>query len=75
MQASVLAPPPFGELCDAVFLRNVIIYFPESNKQRALQIAISRLKRGGRLFLGGSESLRPQQPGMRMVQPAVYSKQ
>lgn len=75
VQASVLAPPPFADLCDVVFLRNVIIYFPDANKDRAIRIALSRLKTGGHLILGGSDSLRPQQYGLRMVQPAIYCKE
>lgn len=42
---------------DIIFCRNVLIYFSPQVKQQVLQALTARLKRGGVLFLGGSESL------------------
>lgn len=42
---------------DVIFCRNVLIYFSPQVKQQVLAALTARLKRGGVLFLGGSESL------------------
>jgi len=45
-----------GEM-DAVFCRNVIIYFDKDAKKKVVSTLYKRLKSGGYLFLGHSESL------------------
>ncbi|NQD38073.1 protein-glutamate O-methyltransferase CheR [Permianibacter sp. IMCC34836] len=42
---------------DVIFCRNVLIYFSPQVKQQVLAALTARLKKGGILFLGGSESL------------------
>ncbi len=42
---------------DVIFCRNVLIYFSPEIKNRVLSGLMGRLKKGGLLFLGGSESL------------------
>lgn len=42
---------------DIIFCRNVLIYFSPQVKQQVLAALTARLKKGGILFLGGSESL------------------
>lgn len=42
---------------DAVFCRNVIIYFTDEDKRKCLEHLYCCLKKGGYLFLGHSESL------------------
>ncbi len=71
-----LSRPPFplqGPL-DAVFCRNVMIYF-DNDVRRALLHEITRLlPRGGLLFVGHAESLTGMHCGLRCLRPSVYVK-
>lgn len=49
---------------DLVFLRNVLIYFPDLLKRRAVLLVASRLAADGYLFLGASETLWPLHSGL-----------
>ena len=42
---------------DLIFLRNILIYFDTSGKKAIVENVLSRLKKGGGLFIGHSESL------------------
>jgi chemotaxis protein methyltransferase CheR len=42
---------------DAIFCRNVLIYFDDMSRRRVVDTFFQRLERGGYLFLGHSESL------------------
>ncbi len=42
---------------DAIFCRNVLIYFGDEARQRAVTVFYDRLREGGRLLLGHAESL------------------
>ena len=44
-------------LVDVTFCRNVLIYFDDASRKKALDTIYNRLQRGGYLFLGHSESL------------------
>jgi chemotaxis protein methyltransferase CheR len=67
-------PFPMQGPMDAVFCRNVMIYF-DNEVRRKLLVEISRLLRpGGYLFVGHAESLTGMLSGFRVVQPSVYVK-
>jgi chemotaxis protein methyltransferase CheR len=71
-----LSKPPFpmNGPFDAVFCRNVMIYFDTAVRKNLLA-EISRLLRpGGHLFVGHAESLTGMLSGFRTVQPSVYVK-
>lgn len=59
---------------DLVFLRNVIIYFDSETKERVLNAICSRLRPGGWLFLGHSESLTGMKVPLVTVSPSVYRR-
>ena len=59
---------------DAVFLRNVIIYFERDTKRRVVTSVLDRLRPGGFLFVGHSETLFDMSLPLDMVGPNTYRK-
>jgi chemotaxis protein methyltransferase CheR len=71
-----LAAPPFpmqGPF-DAVFVRNVMIYFDNPVRQRLLDEVVRLLRPGGHLYVGHTESLAGLDLPLRAAAPAVYRK-
>jgi len=69
-----LSTPPFlmtGPL-DAVFCRNVMIYFDKDVRRKLLDEVHRLLKPGGHLIVGHAESLTGIAGDFKYVQPAVY---
>jgi len=65
--------PDVGEF-DVIFLRNVLIYFEPSTKREVVARLQAKLRRGGYLFVGHSESLNGLADGLQGVVPAVYRR-
>jgi chemotaxis protein methyltransferase CheR len=63
--------PDIGKF-DLVFLRNVLIYFENENKAKILERIAEKLKPGGLLFVGHSESLHGISSRFVTVRPAIY---
>ncbi len=59
---------------DAIFCRNVVIYFDQPTKQRLFQRYAGMLPVGGYLFLGHSESLHGVNDDFELVGRTVYRK-
>jgi chemotaxis protein methyltransferase CheR len=57
---------------DLVFLRNVMIYFNGDTKRQVVTRIMQRIKPGGHLFIGHSESLQEMGDVLRSVIPSVY---
>ncbi len=71
-----LSAPPFpmkGPL-DAIFCRNVMIYFDDTVRMRLLDEAHRLLKPGGLLIVGHAESLAGMISDFAYVRPSVYRK-
>lgn len=71
-----LSTPPFpmtGPL-DAVFCRNVMIYFDDPVRMRLLEEILKLLKPGGYLVVGHAESLAGMISEFKYVRPSVYRK-
>ncbi|MBI2422171.1 MAG: protein-glutamate O-methyltransferase CheR [Candidatus Hydrogenedentes bacterium] len=71
-----LSTPPFpmkGPL-DAVFCRNVMIYFDRKVRLQLLQEIHRLLKPGGYLLIGHSESLASMKTPFSRIEPSVYRK-
>lgn len=62
------------EVFDAVFFRNVMIYFSRPTQQAVVRKLCGQLRAGGHLFTGHSESLLGLDVPLRMVASAVYRK-
>ena len=65
---------PAGERFDAVFCRNVMIYFDRDTQQRVLGRIAKVLAPGGLLFLGHSESCAASHPAFRFVRKTAYER-
>jgi len=61
-----------GTQFDAIFCRNVLMYFEPGLRERALRRIVERLSPSGCLFLGDAEGLSGF-PGLRMVAPSVHA--
>jgi len=66
-------PSEMGEF-DVIFLRNMLIYFDGPEKKMIVENVISRLKRGGYLLIGHSESLFNISNSVTQVKPTIYRK-
>lgn len=68
------APLPDLPTFDVVFLRNVLIYFDLEMKRQVVARVASRLRPGGWLFIGHSESLNGVCDDLLQQMPTVYRK-
>jgi chemotaxis protein methyltransferase CheR len=63
-----------GDALDAVFCRNVLIYFRSDTRERTVRRLVDKLAIGGQLFLGHAESLQSSRLHVRTVIPTVYER-
>jgi len=63
-----------GEKADAIFCRNVIIYFDRATQQRILGKLSRHLQPGGFLFVGHSETLHDMRLPLEALGPALYRR-
>lgn len=61
-------------LFDVILLRNVLIYFDQPTKLLVLRNVVERLKPGGWLMVGHSESLHDTRLPLELITPSVYRK-
>ncbi|HEN47338.1 MAG TPA: chemotaxis protein CheR, partial [Mizugakiibacter sp.] len=59
---------------DAIFCRNVVIYFNKETKQDLFQRFAARLPDGGHLFLGHSESMHGLNEDFDLIGRTIYRK-
>jgi chemotaxis protein methyltransferase CheR len=67
-------PYPLPAGYDAIFCRNVMIYFDEPSRQTLVERLAEQLTAGGQLFVGHAESLLGLRHRFRQVRPAVYER-
>lgn len=73
-QINLINPlPDLGQL-DAIFLRNVMIYFDLETKRRLIARLEPMLRPGGHLFVSHSENLNGVSDAFKVVQPSIYRK-
>jgi len=63
-----------GGSFDAIFFRNVMIYFERKTQEDVVNRMCRNLRNGGFLFVGHSESLAGLDVGLTQVGPAIYRK-
>jgi chemotaxis protein methyltransferase CheR len=66
---------PFSGNFDAIFCRNVMIYFDAATKSALVERFTQKLKPGGWLYIGHSESLIGSHPGLRLVGRTTYRRE
>ena len=57
---------------DAIFCRNVLIYFDAASKQRVVTDLVRHLIPGGLLFVGHAENLSSMSSQLRSIEPTIY---
>ncbi len=63
------------EYMDIIFCRNVIIYFERDTQEMLLNKFCQRLRTGGYLFIGHSETLNGLDLPLVQIEPTVYRKE
>ncbi len=66
--------PSLSLVADIAFLRNVLIYFRPEDKRRAVTNVTSKLRVGGYLLTGHSESLADAPKNLRQIGASIYQK-
>jgi chemotaxis protein methyltransferase CheR len=62
------------EMFDAVFFRNVMIYFDRSTQQQVVSKICKQLRPGGRLFIAHSETLQGLDLPLQTAGSAAYRR-
>lgn len=74
MRFNLMDKPPADFAFDAIFCRNVMIYFDKHTQAGLINRFHSCLNKGGYLFVGHSESLTGLDHAFKYVEPSVYRK-
>lgn len=61
-------------VCDFIFCRNVTIYFDTATRHEVLGRIVDKIKPGGYLFLGHSETALGTNLPIKGIQPTIYQK-
>ena len=72
--SNLMAPTKGLGTFDIIFLRNVMIYFDPETKTRVVHNLLPRLKKGGHLIIGHSETLTGITDRVIGVRPTIYRK-
>jgi chemotaxis protein methyltransferase CheR len=59
---------------DAIFCRNVLIYFDETSKRKVVANLSRLLRTNGFLFVGHAENLNSISSQLRSIEPTIYTK-
>ena len=70
---NLMQPAPHGNL-DCLWLRNVLIYFDTTSKEKVLRNVINALRVGGYLVVGPSEGVFHIPEGLERVQSFLFRR-
>jgi chemotaxis protein methyltransferase CheR len=73
-QLNLVTPWPMKGPFDAIFCRNVMIYFDAPTKKSIVDRSVDLLRPGGWLYLGHSESLSPPHPAFDLIGRTIYRR-
>jgi chemotaxis protein methyltransferase CheR len=73
-QLNLLESWPFQGPFDAIFCRNVMIYFDGPTKAALVERFMKKLIPGGWLYIGHSESLLGSHPGLKLMGRTIYRR-
>lgn len=73
-QLNLVTPWPTRGPFDAIFCRNVMIYFDAPTKKSIVDRCVDMLRPGGWLYLGHSESLSPPHPAFELIGRTIYRR-
>lgn len=73
-QLNLLGPWPMKGMFDAIFCRNVMIYFDGPTKAKLVERFTQQLRPGGWLYIGHSESLIGSHPGLQLMGRTIYRR-
>jgi chemotaxis protein methyltransferase CheR len=59
---------------DVIFCRNVLIYFDRATQEKVVNKLCQKLKIGGYLFIGHSESIYHMKLPLRQIQPTIFQR-
>jgi chemotaxis protein methyltransferase CheR len=71
---NLMNPVSFPEKFDYIFCRNVLIYFDEESRKRALENLIRNLRIGGIFFIGHAEALLQQPNNLKKIGSSIYCR-
>lgn len=71
---NLLGSWPMKKSFDAIFCRNVLIYFDRPTQERIVSRFLERLAPGGHLYIGHSESLSGFDHGFEFIAPTIYRR-
>lgn len=74
-QINLIEPLPLLVPFDAIFLRNVMIYFDLSTRRNVIRQLLSVLKPEGVLFIGLAENLQGIQEDLVSIGPGIYRRE
>lgn len=74
-RVNLMEPWPFRGKFDAIFCRNVMIYFDGPTKTALVNRFAQQLRPGGWLYIGHSESLNGSHAGLQLVGRTVYRRE
>jgi chemotaxis protein methyltransferase CheR len=74
-QANLVSNTGIGDLkADIAFLRNVLIYFDEQQRNQVVENVVARLRPGGFLLVGHTEGCHARRPDLEAVRPSIFRK-
>jgi chemotaxis protein methyltransferase CheR len=62
------------ELFDVVFCRNVLIYFSRETQEEVINKLCTKIKSGGYLFIGHSESIIGMDVPLQQIKPTIFRR-